>query len=126
MPNWTCKFVRILSIFKKIDTSVVHWTRLNIELNFSISKIDAKLIDIIFNLIKKGINLTIIAGFNLDFILNLLQNTKNKEDAKTDNNGYLKLIYSMDTKYDSAEKKITHLTSNLYFNEFILKWKIRF
>ena len=94
---------------------------LNIELNFSISKIDAKLIDIIFNLIKKGINLTIIAGFNLDFFLNLLQNTKNKEDAKTDNNGYLKLIYSMDTKYDSAEKKITHLTSNLFFNEFIIK-----
>ena len=94
---------------------------LNYELNFSISKIDNKLIDIIFNMVKRGINLTIIAGFNLDFFLNLLQNKKQKKDEKTYKNGSLKLIYSMDTKYDTAEKKITHLTSNLFFNEFIIK-----
>ena len=51
---------------------------LNYELNFSISKIDTKLIDIIFKMIKRGINLIIIAGFNLDFS-NLLQNKKQKK-----------------------------------------------
>ena len=94
---------------------------LNYQINFSISKIDAKLIDMILNMIQKGINLTIIAGFNLDFILNLIQNTKQKQNSKLLKNGSLSLIYSMDTKYDSAEKKITHLTSNLFFNEFIIK-----
>ena len=44
-------------------------------------------------MIKKGINLTIIAGFNLDFILEFITKQKQKKESKTNKNGSLKLIY---------------------------------
>ena len=43
---------------------------LNYNLDFSISIIDEALIDNILNIISRGINLNIIAGFNLDFLFN--------------------------------------------------------
>lgn len=91
------------------------------RLNFSVSTINEELINTILNIIKNGTNITIIAGFNLDFLLNLLQQNNKSHKSRIDSNGCLNLIYSMDTKYDSAEKKISHLTSNLFFNRFIIK-----
>ena len=92
---------------------------LKLKLDYSVSIIDDNFIELIKKIISKGINITILAGFNLDFLLNLLSsNSNNKNLIKS---GYLNLIYSIDSKFDTSEEKITHLTSNIKNNKFFLK-----
>ena len=93
---------------------------LNYNLDFSISIIDEALIDNILNIISKGVNLNIIAGFNLDFLFNFL-NKNERPNFSNLHNSTINLIYSMNTKFDTSETKITHLTSNIFSNKFILK-----
>ena len=93
---------------------------LNYNLDFSISIIDEATVDNIIRITSKGINLTIIAGFNLDFLFNLL-NRRERPNFKNTHNSTINLIYSMNTKFDTSETKISHLTSNIFSNKFILK-----
>lgn len=92
---------------------------LKIELKYSVKKIDEEIINKILNIISKGYNITILSGFNLDFLLDLL--SEYKENFENLNNSHLNLIYSNGTKYDTAEKKITHLTSKLQYISLIIK-----
>tara|TARA_B100000212_G_scaffold339884_1_gene319214 strand:- start:2350 stop:3210 length:861 start_codon:yes stop_codon:yes gene_type:complete len=92
---------------------------LNIELHFSMKIINEKHIKKILNIISKGINIKIIAGFNLDFLLNLL--SEYKQAFENNHNASLDLVYCMGTKFDTAEKKITHFTSNLNYFSLIIK-----
>ncbi len=93
---------------------------LNLKLDYSASIIDDYFIELIMEIISKGISITIIAGFNLDFLLNLL-NTNNTNKKNLINNTFLQLIYSLNSKYDTSEEKITHLTSNIINNKFFIK-----
>ena len=92
---------------------------LKLKLDYSVSVINDNLIELIKKIISKKINITIVAGFNLDFLLNLLSSNSNNNNLIK--SGYLNLIYSMDSKFDTSEEKITHLTSNIKNNKFFLK-----
>ena len=90
---------------------------LKFELNYSISNFNEETVRNLKKLLQEGLHIELIAGFNLDFLLNLLNN----HEESYLSSGSLKLIYSITSKFDTAEEKITHLLSNLISNSMSFK-----
>ncbi len=85
---------------------------LGLKLDYSLQSITPKSISFLSDLISNGKNLTILAGFNIDFLpgniksCNIISSNDSKKTTLT-------IHYSSESQYDTAESKQKHLTSSI-------------
>ena len=89
-------------------------------IDYSVNFINNESLSKIYSIALNSQKINLFAGFNLDFLPEALLGSLSLKNMKKDKKSNLSMNYSIGSKFDTSESKISHLTSSLRSLEILI------